>query len=98
MELIQAADEESFWRVLATTYYARYTKDLRSTRQLEGLYEDLLDRIIHVRAKKDPFSIATIYAYLHDKEEEVELLTKVVEAIHYDRDPLQIQAMIDGKT
>lgn len=98
VELIQAADEESFWRVLATTYYARYTKDLRSTRQLEGLYEDLLDRIIHVRAKKDPFSIATIYAYLHDKEEEVELLTKVVEAIHYDRDPLQIQAMIDGKT
>ncbi|MFO8068410.1 MAG: V-type ATPase subunit [Alkalibacterium sp.] len=96
-ELLSAENIESFWRVLENTKYAKYIKDIEDGVQLENLYDTLLEEMIHSNAKKDPYSIASIYAYLHDKEEEVELLTTLVEAIHYGRGPRNIQKIIGIK-
>lgn len=95
--LLSAEDLEAFWRVLRGTKYAKYVNDLDSGLELEKLYEDLLDKIIQSNAKNDPYSIASIYNYLHDKEDEIDLLTTILEAIHYDRGPLEIQKIIGMK-
>lgn len=96
-QLLQAESNDEFWQVVATTYYARYVADFKNERYLEELYERLMNEVIRGRAKEAPFSAASMYAYLHDKEEEVELITRLIEAIHYGRDTTQMQKVIDTK-
>ncbi|WP_146924499.1 V0D/AC39 family V-type ATPase subunit [Alkalibacterium kapii] len=96
-QLLSAEDLEAFWRVLRETKYAKYVENLDNGLELESLYKELLDKIIQSNAKKDPYSIASIYNYLHEKEDEVDLLTTILEAIHYDRGPLEIQKIIGMK-
>ncbi|WP_368645061.1 V-type ATPase subunit [Alkalibacterium putridalgicola] len=95
--LLSADNIDGFWRVLETTKYGRYVENIENGVQLENLYDTLMEDIIHNNAKKDPYSIASIYNYLHDKEEEVEMLTTLLEAIHYDRGPREIQRIIGVK-
>ncbi len=93
--LLATDSEDEFWQVVGTTYYAKYLKDFRSEGQLEELYNRLMDEVIQKRAKEEPYSAASIYAYLHDKEKEVALITRLIEAIHYGREVVQIQKVID---
>lgn len=93
--LLEANDEAEFWGIIETTHYAKYIDKFRTEQHLDLLYEKLMDEVISGREKEEPYSAATMYAYLHDKEKEVELITRIIEAIHYGRDVANIQRVID---
>jgi len=96
-QLLEARNEDEFWRIIETTVYARRLGDFRDEKNLDKLYENLMDEVIRGREKEEPYSAATMYAYLHDKEKEVSLITRIIEAIHYGRNKTRIQQVINQK-
>lgn len=97
IELIGTTTEEEFWQIIETTHYAKHVEDFKSDRQLEELYEKLMNEVISGRAKEEPYSAASLFAYLHYKESEVHLITRLIEAIHYERGTAQMQKVIDQR-
>lgn len=95
--LIEATNEDEFWNIIETTSYAKYLADFKDEKHLDKLYEKLMDDVIKGREKEEPYSAAAMYAYLHDKEKEVSLITRIIEAIHYGRDTTTIQQVINRK-
>lgn len=93
--LLEAKSRGEFWKIIETTHYAKYIDNFRTEKHLEMLYEKLMDEVIRGREKEEPYSAATMYAYLHDKEKEVALITRIIEATHYGRDVARIQKVID---
>ena len=95
--LIEAHNQDEFWKIIETTIYAKYVEDFRNQSSLDMFYEKLMDDVIKGREKEAPYSAAAMYAYLHDKEKEVALITRIIEAIHYGRDKARIQQLINQK-
>ncbi|WP_027108564.1 V-type ATPase subunit [Lacticigenium naphthae] len=96
-KLIHAKDLDEFWKIVNDTKYSKYMENIENGVELEILSDNLLKQIIEQQRKKDPYSVISLYSYLTKKEEEVDKLTTVIEAIHYDRRPDEIQEMIGVK-
>lgn len=84
--MVTAADEKELEEILAHTYYGKHFGELTGG-ELEKLYREFLDRIYGEERRKNPYSMAVVTAYLHDKEEEIDKLTTVLEGVRYGLEP-----------
>lgn len=81
-----ASDEKELEELLGQTYYGRHFQEVTAG-ELENLYRQLLDRIYGEERRRNPYSLAVVTAYLHDKEEEIDKLTTVLEGVRYGLEP-----------
>lgn len=91
--MIGAEDEKEFEEILEHTYYGRHFKEITGG-ELERLYQQFLNRIYGEERRKNPYSLAVVTAYLHDKEEEIDKLTTVLEGVRYGLEPKETLAYI----
>ncbi|MCD2493333.1 V-type ATPase subunit [Lacrimispora sp. NSJ-141] len=86
--LVDAESLDLFFSALRETRYKTmeeyWTRDNIS---LEDSFRLILDKIYKRQSQKDPYSIATLNAYLYNKEQEVENITTAIEGIRYHLDP-----------
>lgn len=80
--LVEAPTLEEFERKIKHTYYMKRYR-LEDSRSLEQKYRDILKHLYLIDRRKDPYSIATINAYLFLKEDEINKLTTALECIRY---------------
>lgn len=92
--MVTAPDEKALLEAMAQTYYGRHFQEVTHG-ELEKLYRQLLNRIYGEERRRNPYSLAVVTAYLHDKEEEIDKLTTVLEGIRYGLEPLETLAYID---
>lgn len=90
-----ASDEKELEEILARTYYGRHFQEVEAG-ELEKLTRQLLNRIYGEERRKNPYSLAVVTAYLHDKEEEIDKLTTVLEGVRYGLEPRETLAYIKG--
>ena len=83
--LIAAESMDEFFSVLSDTWYGAQTKaaSLEEKPDLEILYGVILAHIHRTAARRNPYSIATLYSYLYFKEEELRKIIPVIEGIRY---------------
>lgn len=80
--LVDTPTVEEFGHRVAQSYYAkRYHVGDPGT--IERRYKDILKHLYLIDRRKDPYSIATVNAYLFLKEDEIDKLTTVLECIRY---------------
>lgn len=91
--MAMAADEKELEEILAHTYYGRHFGELTGG-ELEKLYREFMNRIYGEERRKNPYSLAVVTAYLHDKEEEIDKLTTVLEGVRYGLEFQEILAYI----
>ena len=85
-ELVEAPSLEDFTNLLLTTSYARHT-DFEQHLTIEQMYKQCLDRLYTIDSRRNPYSFATLNAYLFKKEEELETLTTAIECVRYGLSP-----------
>ncbi len=80
--LVDTPTVEEFEHKVAQTYYAkRY--EIADSGTIERRYKDILKHLYVTDRRRDPYSIATINAYLFLKEDEIDKLTTALECIRY---------------
>ena len=80
--LVDTPTVEEFEHKVAKTYYAkRY--EIADSGTIELRYKDILKHLYVTDRRRDPYSIATINAYLFLKEDEIDKLTTALECIRY---------------
>ncbi len=82
---------DEFFSVLSDTWYGAQTKaaSLEEKPDLEILYGVILAHIHRTAARRNPYSIATLYSYLYFKEEELRKIITVIEGIRYHLGPVK---------
>ncbi len=88
-----ASNGKELEEILAQTYYGRHFREVAAG-ELEKLYQQLLNRIYGEERRRNPYSLAVVTAYLHDKEEEIDKLTTVLEGVRYGLEPQETLAYI----
>jgi V/A-type H+-transporting ATPase subunit C len=91
--LVGADSEEEFGKALADTRYGRKYPDLAPD-NLEGMYNTICRKVLAEQAKKNPYSVASIYNYLYLREHEEYRLTSAVECVRYGVKPDEAMKMI----
>lgn len=84
--LTNAANMEDFYAILDKTYYGRRFPNISSS-SLDEFYNYLLRATLKKEARKTPYSVISIYAFLYRKEHEVDRLTTAIECIRYGVEP-----------
>ena len=84
--LVEAEDGNAFRASLAKTYYGLQFPYL-SPDTLEDMYNFIMRKILSREAKQNPYSVAILYRYLHDKEYEAQRITIALECIRYGIEP-----------
>ncbi|MBQ0000702.1 MAG: V-type ATPase subunit [Clostridiales bacterium] len=84
--LAEAGSREEFDRIFETTWYGRKFKESEEF-SLETFFNYLLRVTLTRQAKKDPYSVATLFSYLYLKEREVTQLIIAVECVSYGTPP-----------
>lgn len=80
--LVDTPTVEEYEHKVAKTYYAkRY--EIADSGTIERRYKDILKHLYVTDRRRDPYSIATINAYLFLKEDEIDKLTTALECIRY---------------
>ncbi len=82
INMVEAADLETFLSLLKTSWYgSRY--DLVTDGGIEQTYRQLLDKLYQGDVRKNPYSLASVNTYLYKKEQEIDILTSILECIRY---------------
>lgn len=84
--LVEAGSAEEADRLIAGTWYARHFSPF-SGDTLEEDYSRILRGILTHEARRSPYSISAVYAYLYRKEHEVDRLIIALECIRYQVSP-----------
>lgn len=84
--LVEAPDMDEFGKILSETFYQKLTPEL-SPETLEQAYIHILRSVLEQESRKQPHSVAVIYAYMYRKEHEVKRLTTAIECIRYGVSP-----------
>lgn len=93
--LMEASSPDEFLHLCRGCYYFQHY-NISDMTQLEECQNNILLDICSREARRDPYSIATIYAYLFKKEEERRNLIKVLECIRYHLPPSEIMKHLNG--
>lgn len=93
--LIESESPEQFAEVLKGTRYAG-GYDYYDGEILEQLYGEMIRKIYITDQKRNPYSIATINAYLYQKGLEIRKLTTVLECIRYGLSPGETLTYVGG--
>lgn len=80
--LVECETDEEFAARLGETYYAKVYKDLKPE-NLEDMYVYVLKHVLLSESRRHPYSAATIYSYLYQKEHEINRLIIALECIRY---------------
>lgn len=96
-KLIAAENMEEFFSALSATWYGSRSKAdiLDTTPDLETLYDVILAHIHRISARKNPYSIASLYSYMYFKEEELKKIITVIEGIRYQLNAGEILNIIE---
>lgn len=82
ISIVEASSLEEARRMFRQTYYGKKYEHL-SAHNLEEFYNYMLRNTLEKAARKDPYSVATLYSYMYHKEHEVNRLTIAIECIRY---------------
>lgn len=94
-QLIQCSSGEEFNILLASSYYGKHYS-LENADILMRKYQTVTCDANNKAARTHPYSIAAIFAYLVNKEEEQKRLIRALEAIRYGLNQRQILEYING--
>lgn len=78
----EAPTVEELEHKLEQSYYGKKYR-MEDSRTIERKYKDVLRRLYLADRKREPYSIATVNAYLFLKEDEIDKLTTILECIRY---------------
>lgn len=94
--LLAAESREEFFNALSGTWYGNRLRaaDMEENPDLELLYYMILNQIHRAASRNHPYSMATLYAYLYFKEEEVRRIVTVVEGVRYQIGAAEIMNLI----
>lgn len=90
-ELVEAPTPEDFLNSMQKVSYAKRPDSLQDL-TIEQMYRQCLKQLYIADARRNPYSIATIYSYLFQKEEELERLTSAIECVRYGLPPSETLA------
>lgn len=93
--LMEASSPEEFLNLCRGCYYFQHYH-ISDMSQLEECYNNILLDICSKEAKRDPYSIAIIYSYLFQKDQERRNLIKALECIRYHLEPSEIMRHLNG--
>ena len=91
--LVEADDDDTFRGALAKTYYGLQYDELEPD-TLERMYSFILRKVLRREASHNPYSVATLYRYLHAKEHEIQRITIALECIRYNLEPNDVLSHI----
>ncbi|MEG0354104.1 MAG: V-type ATPase subunit [Lachnospiraceae bacterium] len=94
-ELVEAPTLDDFAASAERSYYGR-KYNLEAPYSIEQLYKDCLHHLYLADQRKNPYSIASINAYLFLKEEEIKRLTTTMECVRYGFTPREILRYAGG--
>ncbi len=80
--MVTAADEKALEAAVSGTYYGKRFLNLDS-QELESIYHSFLHKIYREEKQQNPYSMAAITGYLYEKEQELDMLTTVLEGVRY---------------
>ena len=83
--LVEAENDDAFRGALAKTYYGLQYPQLAPD-TLETMYSFIMRKILSRETKQNPYSVASLYRYLHAKEHEVQRIIIALECIRYGID------------
>lgn len=86
-DLVETASLDEFLNLSDQTYYAMKYKHEEQQFTIERIYSDCLNRLYLTDRRRNPYSIATINTYLFQKEEEIQMITTIIECIRYGMPP-----------
>ena len=92
---VQCSSIAEFNELLAATYYGRHFS-IDNANTLIQKYQTVSWNTDKKSAKNNPYTIAAIFSYLVDKEEERKRLVRALEAIRYGLNQRQILEYING--
>ncbi|MBT9776193.1 ATPase [Clostridium sp. MCC353] len=94
IRLAEADTTEEFYSLLKNTYYGNLSiSNLSEYPNLEELYTKVLDRIHKLTRQRNPYSIASLNAYLYFKEQEINKIITIIEGIRYGLEPAEIYSL-----
>lgn len=95
IRLAEAGSMDEFFAVLSATRYGSLTgTDMKARPDLEAIYEQVMNRIHTMTARKDPYSAAILNSYFYFKNLELHRLITIVEGIRYGIPPAEILSYI----
>ena len=80
--LVESETPEEFASQLSQTYYSRVYDNI-TPETLEDMYVYVLKHVLLKESQQNPYSVATIYSYLYQKEHEINRLVIALECIRY---------------
>lgn len=90
-KLVSCASPEEFFTVLKTTYYGTLKlADFEEQPNPEKLSRQVVERIHHLTALREPYSAASLNSYLYFKELEIHRIITIIESIRYGLGQQQI--------
>lgn len=84
--LVEAENDAVFEEVLDGSYYGKHYPEL-SADTLENMYIYIMKHVLSREARRNPYSVASIYQYLYLKDHEIRRLTVALECIRYGLQP-----------
>jgi V/A-type H+-transporting ATPase subunit C len=88
--LLEAENVDIFREILSKSVYFT-EKDAVVTLEDEISFQKVMDGVYRKTCEKYPMSIAPVYRYLHDKEQEIAILMTIMEGVRYRISPREIQ-------
>lgn len=85
---VTAKDEDEFKAVLGKTCYRNVFSDY-SAETIEKDFISYVDKQYGIERKKNPYSLACVFEYLHFKSREIKNLTTLIECVRYNFPPEQ---------
>ena len=92
-KLLEAEQVEEFCRILADTVYFR-GKDALVRMQDEVSFHQVMEKMYQRICRKYPASMAPVFCYFYEKEQEIEHLTTALEGIRYQVPARDIRQLI----
>jgi len=94
-EIVEAPTVDDCIKAIGKSFYANRF-DPGKNKAFEQMYNEILYHMYASNRRKDPYSIATVNAYLFFKEEELKKLTTAMECIRYSLSPSETLAYVGG--
>ena len=80
--MVEAENLSTLESLINQCFYARQYKGF-SLDNLESMYADIMRHILSSASRNNPYSVITLYSYLHHKEHEVDRLIIALECVRY---------------
>ncbi len=88
INIIECGSLDEFTNLVQNTCYRQENLDVNSSSfSIEGLYRQVITKLYRSGMRKYPWSMCSLYQYLHMKELEIDQITTILECVRYGLDP-----------